>query len=65
MSQPQGFLLVVNGRPLPLRGVSLELQSGKLPVWLVDVDGRQGRAGTWDAALVLAARAAEAAKEEQ
>lgn len=54
----QGLLLLVNGKPTRIRALAITDGPGKLPVWLADVDGHQGAAGTLDSALLLAARAA-------
>lgn len=61
MSEPLGIVLLVNGRAHRWRGISLEEGPARLPVWLVDVDGKQASAGTLESALLLAARAANAA----
>jgi hypothetical protein len=53
------MLLFVNGRSRIIRGLALRDGPGHLPVWEADVDGANGCAGTLDAALILAARAAE------
>jgi hypothetical protein len=53
------MMLFVNGRTRTIRGLSLRDGPGKLPVWEADVDGANGCAGTLDAAIILAARAAE------
>jgi hypothetical protein len=63
MTPEPGLVVVVNGRPHRLWGIALTETSGHLPVWLVDVDGAKGSAGTLESALLMAARAADAKKE--
>lgn len=55
-----GLPFWVNGRERRLRCLVVSgTEPGTLPVWMADVDGHRGCGGTLDAALVLAARAAE------
>lgn len=51
-----GLLLRVNGVPRRLRAVDLRDGPGELAVWTADVDGALGCGGTWDAAVLAAAR---------
>lgn len=60
MDRSPGLALVVNGTPRQLRGISLHCTSdATLPVWTADVDGSLGCGGTLEAAILLAARAAD------
>ena len=59
----QGLEFWVNGSPRRLVSLGLTgCEPGTLPVWTASVDGHLGCGGTLDAALILAARAAEIAK---
>lgn len=61
-----GIPLWVEGTQRRLRSLSVNgVEPGTLPVWTADVDGSKGCGGTLDAALVLAARAAEMASLER
>jgi len=56
-----GIDIVYNGRPLRLRAFAITdpRASGGLTKWLVDVEGSQAEAQTWDTAVLYAARAAD------
>lgn len=60
MSQEPGLLLTVNGTPRRWRALSVhQTDAAQLPVFTADVDGSLGCAGTLEAAVLMAARAAE------
>lgn len=58
-----GLLLMVNGEPRRLRALSIASGPNQLPVWLADVDGHIGGAGTLESAILLATRATQRTPE--
>lgn len=63
-----GLPLVVNGRAMVIRGISLSDGPGHLPIWTVALEvgggGGVGAAGTLENALLYAARSANSSPKE-
>lgn len=57
-----GIPLVFNDRAYRLRALLLEVKTGGLPRWVVDVDGSKGAGDSLEHAILYAARGADSCR---